>query len=1034
MIKNNFLFALILVSLAKLIFPQEDLRFEQLSLQEGVAHNLTYTMMKDSKGFLWFGTMYGLARYEGTGYTVFKHKPDDPKSISFDDIVSLFEDSKGNIWIGTWGGGLNMYDPYKGEFKRFVYQGDKQNTINDNIIWAICEDKKGNIWLGTERGGLNRYNPQTGKFSYYKNDLNNQKSIRSNSILSLLCDSDGNLWIGSKEGLSKYNYDNKSFHNFNYNGTVRVIFEDSEKNLWIGTTNGLNKFDGNSYLGNYQSDQSTNSISNNFIISITEDSKGNLWIGTANGLNRFNREDNTFTHFMHNPAAANSLGGNVIYNVIEDNSGILWVNAYNSGINKTIGPPKNNFQNYYSSHDKTETLSNRNVLSVAEGSDGLIWIGTKNGLNSINPQNGEITRIRNDGSQRSNIINALASDNNGNLWIGSNEGIKIYNPSYRFFIEPDYNGFREAGLLSTHVTSFLLDSIVIWIGTYDKGLFRFDRSNNSLSRFSFEGKYFSNYQSDYILSLFKDKLGRIWIGSYGGLMMYDKKNNIFSTHTNDLNDPLSLSNNYVFSILEDSKKNLWVGTSNGLNKFIYGSETFEHFFENDGLPNSVIYSVTEDTNGNLWISTNNGVSKFNYYQKSFTNYDISDGLGGNLFNPTAVLKTKSGNIVFGGNWGCTLFNPDNLSFSYYNPPVYISSIEKINTEGESSFITSLTDEIEIGSSEKTLIINFASLDYTNPKKNKIAYMLEGIDNTRKEQGDNSVTYTNLEPGEYLLTVYGTNSDGIYSKNFAELKIIVVPSFWQTWWFRLLLFLLIAALIFFIIRYKIKAKIKKEIETQKIREKEAERIRKQTAIDFHDELGHRLTRISLITEIIRKKLHNTFKEIDILLKSISENSQILYDGTRDFIWAIDPAQDSFYDLMIRLKDFGDELFSNTNINFKIKGINESLQKFPLTIEWKRHITMIFKEAMNNAIKYSGCKNIILEISMNNKNEVEIFLFDDGKGFNQLEKFEGHGLKNMRKRAEQISGTMDIDSRLNIGTKVLFRGIIPSIFLDYSRKVA
>lgn len=144
MIKNKFLFVLILVSLTKIIYPQ-DLIFEHLSLQEGVANNLTYCMMKDSRGFLWFGTMYALARYEGSGYTVFKHDPEDPKSISFDDIVSLFEDRNGNIWIGTWGGGLNKYNPYKGEFTRFVYQKDNLNGINDNIVWAPCEDKDGNI-------------------------------------------------------------------------------------------------------------------------------------------------------------------------------------------------------------------------------------------------------------------------------------------------------------------------------------------------------------------------------------------------------------------------------------------------------------------------------------------------------------------------------------------------------------------------------------------------------------------------------------------------------------------------------------------------------------------------------------------------------------------------------------------------------------------------------------------------------------------------------------------------------------------------
>jgi len=1044
MIKNKFLFALILVSLAKIIFPQNDLKFEHLSLQDGVAHNLTYCIMKDSKGFLWFGTMYGLARYEGSGYTVFKHDPEDPKSISFDDIVSLFEDKNGNIWIGTWGGGLNKYDPYKGEFTRFVFQKDNPNGINDNIVWAICDDSEGNIWIGTERGGLNRYNPNTGKFTHYKHDESKPNSINSNSIISLLYDSKGNLWVGSRAGLSRFNYEDNSFEHFLYNpddensisrGAIRVIYEDNKQNLWIGTTNGLNRFEEKNIFKKYYTEPGSNSLSHNFITSIIEDSYGRLWVGTVYGLNHFNKETNQFTHFFHNPNDPTTISGNNIQNIIEDNSGLLWVNAYNSGINKTVRTHHNNFIRLENYPDYTASLSYNNVLSLTEGKDYLVWIGTMNGLNYYNPTTGETTRIDNDDSPRKNIIGALETDYDGNIWVGSYEGLRIFNTSSGRFYEPDFNGLKEAGLFSTRITAFLIDSLTVWIGTYSNGLYRLDRENNSLSKFSYEGKHFNNYQADYIITLYKDKFGKTWIGTYGGLMMFDQKDNSFNSYINDLNSKTSLSSNYVFSIFEDSRKELWIGTANGLNRFIYGSSTFEHFFEKDGLPNSVICSITEDFNGELWISTNKGISKFNYDQRSFTNYDVSDGVGGNLFNPSAGLSGIYTNIVFGGIHGCTLFYPGEMKFSDYNPPVYISSIKKINGDGESSLITSFMDEVEISNSEKTIIINFASLDFSNPLKNKYTYMLEGVDNNWINAGNKkSVTYTNLEPGDYLLKVKGTNSDGVFSKSIAELKIIIVPSLWQTWWFQLICLILIIMTVYFIVRWKVREKIKRAFEIQKIREEESANIRRQTAIDFHDELGHRLTRISLLSEMIRKKLHNTFKDIDPLLKKISENSHNLYEGTRDFIWAIDPGQDTLYDLYIRLKDFGDELFSSKNIKFIVKGIDESLQKFPLNVEWKRHITLIFKEAMNNALKYSECKTATLEILVRNESEVEIFLFDDGIGFDSEKIYDGNGLKNMRKRAEKIDGITDIDSRSNIGTKILFKGIIPYNYLDYSRNVA
>jgi len=1041
--KNKTILGLLIYSFSIFIYPQDELKFEHLSLQEGVAHNLTYCMMKDSKGFLWFGTMYGLARYEGSGYTIFKHNPDDPASISFDDIISLFEDSKGNIWIGTWGGGLNQYNPYKGEFTRFVYHDNNPNSLNDNVVWAICEDKDGDIWIGTQKGGLNRFNPKTNKFTHYKFEESNPGSISSNMILSLLCDSKGNLWVGTSNSLSRFNYQNNSFEDFVYNpaannsintGSVRVIFEDSEKNLWIGTSSGLYLYNGSNGFQKYFSESGSNPLSNNFIISIAEDSYNNLWIGTAYGLNHFDKKNNRLTKFFHNPDDLTSISGNAIYNVIEDDSGILWVNAYDSGINKTVKKSNTNFYNFEGSSAYSGSLSNSNILSVTEGKDGLIWIGTMNGLNILNPLNLEnITKINVDGTRQNNVVNALATDFDGKIWIGTYNGLKIYSSGR--FSEPEFKGLKEAGLFSTRITAFLIDSLIVWIGTYDKGLFRLDRKNNSLSRFSYEGQHFSNYQADFILTIYKDSFDRIWIGSYGGLTMYDENDNSFKSFTNNLNDKSSLSNNYVFNIFEDSKKEIWVCTSNGLNKFVYGSSTFEHFFEKDGLPNNVICSITEDFNRDLWISTNKGLSKFNYDNKTFTNYDLTDGLGGNLFNPSVCVYGKYTNLVFGGNWGLTIFYPGEMKFRDYNPPVYISSIKKINEDGESLLLTSFTEAVEINSSEKIIIINFASLDFSNPQKNKYAYMLEGIDNDWINAGNKkSVTYTNIEAGEYLLKVRGTNSDGIFSISEAELKIIVLPHFWQTWWFLLISSVVLVAVVFFIVRSKVNAKIKYAFELQKIREEESSKVRQQTAIDFHDEIGHRLTRISLLTEMIRKKLHNTFVEIDPLLKTISENSTSLYEGTRDFIWAIDPGHDNLYDLIVRLKDFGDELFDGTKIKFNIKGIDEELQKFPLNMEWKRHVILIFKEAMNNTLKYSECTSTTLEVSVSGQKRVEIFLFDNGHGFDVDKIYEGNGLKNMRIRAEKIKGTIDIDSRVIVGTKILFKGIIPYNYLDYNRKVA
>ena len=213
------------------------------------------------------------------------------------------------------------------------------------------------------------------------------------------------------------------------------------------------------------------------------------------------------------------------------------------------------------------------------------------------------------------------------------------------------------------------------------------------------------------------------------------------------------------------------------------------------------------------------------------------------------------------------------------------------------------------------------------------------------------------------------------------------------------------------------------------EEEGERIRRKTAVDFHDELGHRLTRISLLTELIKRKLGNTFSDISNLLDQIGDNSAQLYDGTKDFIWAIDPQQDSLYDLIIRLKDFGDELYSNTSVDFEVKGLDEKLHSAQLSMEWKRHLMLIFKEGMNNSLKHSK-SNRVSFIAHTDGDELEITLEDNGTGFEQKTESKGNGIKNMQGRAEKLGSSLQIDSLPGEGTKILFKGKFPIKSLNFN----
>jgi two-component sensor histidine kinase len=364
-----------------------------------------------------------------------------------------------------------------------------------------------------------------------------------------------------------------------------------------------------------------------------------------------------------------------------------------------------------------------------------------------------------------------------------------------------------------------------------------------------------------------------------------------------------------------------------------------------------------------------------------------------------------------------------MEFSEFNPPVVITSIKIKNEDGNFIKKTPENDIIELEPEQNSILIEFASLDFTNPEKNKYQYKLFGYNKDWISIiNDNSVTFSRLPHGSYSFQLMGTNSDGIWSENFASFSFVITPHFWQTWWFIPAAVIGLALILFSAYLLILKTKVKRAVKIQKIKEEESERVRKKTAIDFHDELGHRLTRISLLTEIVKRKIGVTFSEISPLLDQISENSARLYDGTKDFIWAIDPQKDSLYELIIRLKDFGDEIFGSTNVNFNVAGISDELQKASLNMDWKRHLMLIFKEGMNNSLKHSNSKTVSL-ISSIKEDEFELVLEDDGSGFDMDENLKGNGLKNMRKRADLLNAEVQIDSKPGSGTKLLFKGKFP-----------
>ncbi len=1028
----------LLVSLILLAQPYAEglpeYKIEHVSLEQGVSNNMIFCIYQDSKGFIWFGTMFGLIRYDGIEYKTFRNDPSNPNSISNDDVVSVFEDKDGFLWIGTYFGGLNKYDRSADNFSRYLHDPASPSTIGSNTVWKITQDKEGLLWFGTAGAGLCKYDGNV--FTTYKFDSTNTKSIGNNTIFSLLVDSKGNLWAGTAGGgLNRFDRSTNDFTRFKRNPNdkssisgngVRSLYEDTDGNIWIGTlTRGLNKFDVStgmftSYFNN--SPDTTNSLQSNSIFSINSslnNSSSELWISTGNGFYSFDQKDNSFRRYrLYNEEIS---GNENIVTALKDNSGVIWLSTYFDGLHK-FRLNSDKFNTIVYDPALKNGLSNPNVRCFYEDDVSNIWIGTSNGLNKFNKIDGSFENFfhskLNPNSLSNNSINDITGGPEGSLWVATDLGLNRIDLAKKTNKVYMNDPAKPSSISINNITRLFVDrKNTLWVGTAN-GLNRFVSDDSGFVRFQSDPANNNSLSENVILAIYEDEDNDLWFATYAGLNKLNADGKTFTRYQKKLSDSTSLGNNYVFSFCEDNAGNFWIGTGGGLEKFNKQNGTFTHFGEKDGLPNPVICGILNVGTGALWISTKKGLSRFNPIENAIKNFSVEDGLQGNMFIEGSCIKTTDGEMFFGGINGFSFFDPSKIKLSSYIPPVIFTELTKYNDNNKTEIDISDLNEIELSYRDNVLSIGFASLDYTNPAKNEYAYMMEGFDKDWVYSGNTGkALYTNLDHGKYVFKVKATNSDGVWNEKGASLKLMIKPPFWNTWWFYGLMVFFIMAVIIVTHNYRVRRKVLNLLVIENAKEEERERMREQAARDYHDELGHKLTRISMYSRRIRKKLGSSANGITGDLVGIADTSNSLQSGARDLIWSMDPKEDSLYDFAVRLKDFGNEIFEGTGTQFIMTGISEEFRMTRLSMYNKRHLIFIFKEAMNNALKYSNSSKVVIDIQLKG-NILEMTMQDNGIGFDLNNDVKGYGIKNIFNRTKQIGAKVEIISETGKGTTIKF----------------
>lgn len=1065
----TFIFSL----LAICVFAQQQYTLTNYTQEQGLPSGTIRGIYKDTTGYIWLTSEGSLARFDGYTFKTYRYNPDVPTGLPSPGYWEAAFPKYGDIYFGDREHYIS-FNPVTEKFSAPFGKSDEIISVNEakgvkGWYWLRSKDaiyrisKTGterftlpSAWpLGTQMipspgnncmffnegsNSLLFFDYQTKQFSIPK-ILDSHGKKDSSSVAEVIF-TGNHFYLFTAQHLFRFDPTSKSFvwildlkrsRNFDYQFRPYLSLNDSlvvirSKSCYI---NILNIRTGEEKLVCVNKKIPEAEMNDGFILTCVADYKGGVWIGTNNmGLIYYNISTGHLEQYIHEPANSNSLPGNFITWVMPDENGVVWASCVGHGIVKmepvsalfkTAVPIVSKKTNPMQGGAWSESI--RSFLGTEDG----YWIGTMNGLFGYSNQTREFSNLSYlcpVSTPSNNVydteftkafpVGSLAEDRSGNLWIGTWFGeLVVYNPKLKKSFP-----FRRPQPLKDREKYGVFRNLYcdrnnrMWISTQKAGIAVVDCNTLNFENINASTFVYNFPDTNNLLALSpgisfvvtEDADGIIWAGTENGLCRYNEQTKKWKRYYNIPGDEKSIHNNNVRSLCLDQKGVLWIGTNGGgLNRYNKEEDNFTHFTIEDGLADDQIYTLVCDNNGMLWMGTNHGLCRFNPIDYSCKNFSKKDGIQNYEYNTGAALKLKDGTLLFGGVAGYNIIDPDIIETKKAAPPaVVISSFKVFDKE------TPIGNHIiTLKYKENTLTFEFAALSYFQNHDNHYAYMLEGVDHdwifsdTRRY-----VTYSKLAPGDYTFKVKASNSDGVWNETGAQLQMTITPPWWQRTWFIILCVMVTIAILYFIRRY------------EQNRKKQLEAVRARISRDLHDDMGSTLQSISVMSEIARMKSQSGNQQESIpMIEKIGSASREMVEKMNDIVWAVNPKNDNFENIILHMRAFGGELLAGKDIALHFKA-DSDLNNIRLSMEKRKSFFLVYKEALNNAYKYSGAKNVNVEISRTH-HTLTLVVEDDGVGFNMHEdrlKTGGNGLKNMNSRAAELNGNVSITSAPGRGTKV------------------
>ncbi len=985
----------------------------RISHDNGLPSNKVYNVIQDFRGYLWITTAYGLARFDGQNITVFHHVAGNSASLVDNLVKPLTVTSDSLLWIGGIDG-ISVYNPFASCFTSYSFYNQKERHFPVKSVTCFYEDRDHSMWIGTEDGLVHATgNPlRFERISIRGNNDPSSREYNFNFISKIIADPRNNdhLLLATLGGVLVFDKQQKvvaaDYRKIINNGyDIIDFFTDGDSILWCGGWGiGLNCLDLKRKIWNEFPGDPVRPWS---VTGITPIDERYLWVAVIDhGLALFDKKHHCFSYPpFEQQEGQSSVNGSVIsVRYINQGKNIAVVSTDGITILRPGGLLFDQVDVPFQSYHLTAFLldDDRNQLLVG-AVDG-------EGLYILNRETGRwhVIRPGRPPGKYGFTIHSLLKDSRGKIWAGTRDNLYRYDPGRKTLRQFTDRVGKPLPLSDPWIYGLMEDSKGnLWVGTRSEGVFVLDPDRTGATHyFHREGDIHSLIKGGRFRSFCEDRYQRVWIGGDDGACLFDLSSGHFLNALMDSMSAAGITKRWINSMVRDTLGRIWLGIDGeGLlrvDRFGEGSFRFKTYGPESGLTESHIGRMAVDPNGILWL-VSWGLLRLNPYDETVYMITEHNGLRRRIGVDENICTDPEGNIY--------------LAFANHFETKNTADIDLVSPEVkpilESVDINDRNCPLEMGkegimpldlsADQKNIIFRYTAICYDNTGQLRFRYRLEGYDTGWIYAGrGREARYTNLPPARYTFR-FMVSERGIWRNEQGRLTFVIRQVFWKTWWFLAASLIILVTFGFLAYRYRLQQLLR------------LERLRTRIAGDLHDDIGSTLSSISIISDILQKQPDHP--GLGKMVGTIGRNAHAMLEKLDDIIWTVNPTNDKFQNLALRLREFAIPLFESAGIRFDIR-FDPALNELTLPMEIRRNIWLIAKEAITNAVKYSGSPFIAVSVTMFHSG-LQLTVTDEGKGFNADRPTSRNGIRNMKMRASQIKGELEIDTGPSQGTRITLR---------------